>query len=496
MKVCLLVITGFEDCFKKIDDMRREQCKQFNIPVLFLYNGIVPNDYTLKDDERMLPIKEHIPGQFIKFHLGMREIFENGWDFDYVIRCTSGGFVDFNKLPLLLSYMPKERCHAGRFCWNEFGVYMSGPCMIFSKDVAKKFSEMESYDPKVFQASDDVMISKTVRSYADFFDLNFFWTDLHGQTVMPSLESMPPLKESNIIFRVKNYYNHPDKPWFTSELGQAIDVKYWELLCSLTGCGPLPEKFVFFDLFGGLGNQLFQYAASYAVSRANKNATILLKDCNHNPHNTIGHNYVAKLFKEAQECSSIPAIVPHVPHQGDSPFFPWNPAEIKAPCKLSGYYQYYPAIQQFMPELVESLSKALGVGERNQNVFLHIRRGDYVGKSHFHFLQGPDYYHTAYVSLIRNLNTVPSKVLVFSDDIEWCKQQEWLAKIPNTSFYENANELEALAEMARCGGGAIIANSTFSWWGAMLSKSTHVYYPSKWIGMYVHDLFPATWTCI
>ena len=65
--------------------------------------------------------------------------------------------------------------------------------------------------------------------------------------------------------------------------------------------------------------------------------------------------------------------------------------------------------------------------------------------------------------------------------------------MPNISFYENENELETLAEMGRCGGGAIIANSTFSWWGAMLSKSKVVYYPSRWIGCPVYDLFPKEW---
>lgn len=239
MRIFLLVITGFEDSFRKIDDMRRKQCKKYNIPVLFLYNGSPPEGFTLREDERLLPgVQHHVPGQFIKFHLGMRDIFSkyNIEDFDYIIRCTSAGFIDFNKLPMLLSYLPKKRCHAGRFFWNDYGVYMSGPCMIFSSDVAYKFAQKTDYHERVFQHSDDVMISQAVRENADFCDLNFFWTNLEGQTEMPTPQSILPLKPYNVIFRVKNYMLHDDKPEFKKEDGLAIDLRYWELLSELTGC--------------------------------------------------------------------------------------------------------------------------------------------------------------------------------------------------------------------------------------------------------------------
>jgi hypothetical protein len=238
MRIFLLVITGFEESFRKIDDIRRRQCEKYNIPVLFLYNGIPPEGMVLRDDERLLPVQNHVPGQYIKFHLGMKEIFSRYKvdDFDYVVRCTSAGFIDFNKLPMLLSYLPKKRCHAGRFVWNDYGVYMSGPCMLFSSDVAYKFAQKDTYHPRVFEHSDDVMISREVRDYADFCDLNFFWTNLEGKTEMPTRDTILPLHPSNVIFRVKNYMLHKGMPEFTKEKGLAIDLRYWELLSELTDC--------------------------------------------------------------------------------------------------------------------------------------------------------------------------------------------------------------------------------------------------------------------
>jgi hypothetical protein len=251
--------------------------------------------------------------------------------------------------------------------------------------------------------------------------------------------------------------------------------------------------FVFVPLLGGLGNQMFQYAAGYIVAKLNE-GKLFLQPSTDNLHNTKNHNYIQLLFQDASECLVCPQHILKY-HQSRPPFSSWNPIGVSLPCRLEGYFQYYPILEPFLPELIERFRKALHVNETNNTVFLHVRRGDYVEKSHIHYLQGPEYYYTAYKHLNRILQFIPPKLLVISDDIEWCKKQEWIQAFPNVDFYENENELETLAEMARC-GGAIIANSTFSWWGAMLSKTKHVYYPSKWIAIPVEDLFPKHWVCI
>ncbi len=252
------------------------------------------------------------------------------------------------------------------------------------------------------------------------------------------------------------------------------------------------DPFVYFNLYGGLGNQMFQYSAAYAVSKAHR-VKLCLKDSGENHHNKKGHNYIQKLFLDASECIFEPGQYEEYHHRD---FFPWDPTEITVPVRLRGHFQYYPTLVPYLPDLLASFKGALKVGVKNTSVFMHVRRGDYLNNPDTHYLQSHEYYLTAYQHLANALQAIPEKVLVFSDDIAWCKEQPWFQVIPNLEFYTNEDELESLAEMARCGGGAIIANSTFSRWGAILSESKHVYYPSRWINGRVYDLFPGDWVCI
>lgn len=101
-------------------------------------------------------------------------------------------------------------------------------------------------------------------------------------------------------------------------------------------------------------------------------------------------------------------------------------------------------------------------------VSLHVRRGDYVGNSFYVDLMQTDYYPKAIHEFSGR------KFLVFSDDIEWCKQQ---GMFKGCEFSEGKTELEDLNLMMTC-DGHIGSNSTFAWWGAWLGKGKCVF-PSK-----------------
>ena len=128
----------------------------------------------------------------------------------------------------------------------------------------------------------------------------------------------------------------------------------------------------------------------------------------------------------------------------------------------------------------------------NKNtVSLHIRRGDYVNLSDHHLLLDISYYKNA-VNMFKNIE----KVVVFSDDIEWCKEN---LDIKNTEFIENETDIVDLYLMSQCTHN-IIANSSFSWWGAWLNKNDNkkVIAPKKWFGPKRNDLndkdiIPETW---
>jgi len=264
--------------------------------------------------------------------------------------------------------------------------------------------------------------------------------------------------------------------------------------------------FIFVERWGGLGNQLFQYAAAVAVALKYQSVMLISKEKN-NTHNIFKHNY-ALLFEfgiETEYTSSdilkIPGAILFSPYG----FQPWNPRELTLPVVLQGYFQYYPAIEHILPVLCKSLSAKLEdrrtrVKEKysisDKDIFIHVRRGDYVEKSHIHYLQEQEYYENAYRLLVEKLGYQPTQVLIISDDIEWCKAQEWLSSLHFAVFIDEPDELNALALMSLIKAGAIIANSTFSWWGAIFNPSSCVVYPKKWIHPMLGkeiELFPPQW---
>lgn len=257
------------------------------------------------------------------------------------------------------------------------------------------------------------------------------------------------------------------------------------------------DPFVCVNLFGGLGNQLFQYAAAKTVANRHSCALYVNKETE-NAHNTNGHNYAKELMTDAVEVDwprgplgewLFRSQGVHVLSQSDG-FEPWDPTSLQIPCVLNGYFQYYPSLVHTIPSVLDQLKKAGPTYEPQAATFLHIRRGDYVEKADFHYLQGAEYYLKAIQTL------QPTKLLVFSDDIEWCKQQEWLTKQPHVEFVDEPDEIQSLFRMASCKEGAILANSTFSWWAAMLSGTERVVYPTKWIKQQVYSLFPPNWIAI
>jgi hypothetical protein len=91
------------------------------------------------------------------------------------------------------------------------------------------------------------------------------------------------------------------------------------------------------------------------------------------------------------------------------------------------------------------------------------------------------------------------QVIVFSDDPGWCKEQSLFSDDRFLVSESEDNKID-LCLMTFC-TSHIIANSSFSWWGAWLSNSEKVIAPSKWFGpnnadKETKDLIPETWTII
>ena len=169
---------------------------------------------------------------------------------------------------------------------------------------------------------------------------------------------------------------------------------------------------------------------------------------------------------------------------------------------LLSYYQYYPPIAEAEQEIRSLLTEPLAVrreahrqrGSHTNIAFLHIRRGDYLKNPSLTPVLPMSYYVTA-VNRLLNANPAITKILVLSDDIKWVATQPlFQSQLFELTDYD---ELDSMALMSICKGGAILANSTFSWWGAFLGPyedRSPIFYPQSWIPGEIVNLFPKEWT--
>ena len=148
-------------------------------------------------------------------------------------------------------------------------------------------------------------------------------------------------------------------------------------------------------------------------------------------------------------------------------------------------FTFRPEVIDPAREMVNSLNKT--------PVALHIRRGDFLRNSGNHHNLELEWYARA----LDKFDLGGRQVAIFSDDPAWCKQQKLFADDDKFLISEGNSHYTDLAMMSLC-TGHIIANSTFSWWGAWLADSKEVIAPKTWFGpdnahLDTKDLYPDHW---
>lgn len=192
----------------------------------------------------------------------------------------------------------------------------------------------------------------------------------------------------------------------------------------------------------------------------------------------------------------------------------YDPALLEAPdeCCLHGYFQserYFEDISSIIREdlrwrMSPKSEQAVQLDERIRNtqaVSVHVRRMDYLNQTRH--VCTPVYYEKA-VALMRKRLTGPH-FFIFSDDIAWCRSHMGAAlfgRAPYTFMaYPDRTPVLDLRLMTAC-KHHIIANSTFSWWGAWLSESTPerlTMAPCRWFNdlrrdaEVIQDILPSDW---
>jgi hypothetical protein len=239
---------------------------------------------------------------------------------------------------------------------------------------------------------------------------------------------------------------------------------------------------------GRLGNQMFQYASLRGIAR-NRGIDFCIPNHDYVIDDPFGFKMKIELFYPFVMSNVRPRNI-HMLDRGYAPvaeerhfhfdefLFHMCPDEIS----IAGFFQsekYFKNIESeiredftFKTEILEPCKEMIeDVGEA---IALHVRRTDYL-KNPNHTTLDLDYYKKA----LKKFNkTLP--VIIFSDDPEWCQDQE-LFSGDRFMVSESGDQYIDMCLMTLC-QHHIIANSSFSWWGAWLSDSDDVVAPSKWFG--------------
>jgi len=232
----------------------------------------------------------------------------------------------------------------------------------------------------------------------------------------------------------------------------------------------------------GLGNRLFMVASVYGMSRK-FNKKFAITRVGNSVHSNI--NYDENIFKKIKKVDNIPSpyITINEIHSNLLIYTDYsNEISNNKNIAMDGYFQnsqYFDYCYNEIQDLFCFDDFIIPDKYSDQNVyFIHIRRGDYLMHIHTHFICNDDYFIKA-VAKIKKLDS-DAIFYVFSDDIEYCKKQEYLK---NEVFIENVDECTSLKIMKNCKKGGICSNSSFSWWGSYLNKNKDkiIIQPKKWV---------------
>lgn len=273
-------------------------------------------------------------------------------------------------------------------------------------------------------------------------------------------------------------------------------------------------------IWGGLGNQMFQYAMGYA--KANEVNEELRLDTTfystkHNSRQTertldlfqlpiICRNEIKtekeiglaiRLLKDPYVNYAIRKLLPIVFPVGRFTYIKEHKLEyvprVSSLDKKNAYYDGYwhsdkyfvkyrdDLLKQFVytNNNIEKAYHEMSQGNSFETVAVHIRRGDYITQNNPN-ARGVDYYKDA-ISIIKQKISNPI-FCFFSDDLEWVKTNfEMIDNMALANEKRNLNDIEEFQLMAKC-HHQIISNSSYSWWAAWLNdyKGKVIVAPKHW----------------
>ena len=286
------------------------------------------------------------------------------------------------------------------------------------------------------------------------------------------------------------------------------------------------KKIAITNLQGGLGNQMFQYAVARATGYKVYFDLQFLKNNSVSVENFTARSFELSIFKNinAKEISAkyfnfikskfykkVFRLNFRIINQTENEFVDINTKSSNL--YLNGYFQsekYFSnyrakILDDFMFPALDTKNKLIEsqIKAQSNSVSIHIRRGDYIKSKAVLAYHGvlPLFYYEVAINKLKEKYNNDIQLYFFSDDINFIKQN--FGKYPNSVIVEgntNQDSWKDMALMSAC-KHHIIANSSFSWWGAWLGGLKGITYAprhffSPKVNYNIDDYIPSSWTIV
>ena len=275
------------------------------------------------------------------------------------------------------------------------------------------------------------------------------------------------------------------------------------------------------NLMGGLGNQLFQICATI-VHGMRTGRKIVFPDIDVINVGTSRPTYWDDFLSGIKTLTRPPDYIANhkFTNYNENSFHYSDITVPKTMCdlRMNGYFQSY----KYFDSKKDVLFKIMKIREQQEavsmqffsyfdasynNIAMHFRLGDYKEIQNYHPLMPYQYYENSLAHIISQ-KTGRHRVLYFNQEEDNMLVSEYIyklkARFPDVLFMKVDDKIPDWKQLLimSCADDNIIANSTFSWWGAYFNERPRkiVCYPELWFGPAlnhdVRDLFMESWTCV
>ncbi|MCQ2149682.1 MAG: alpha-1,2-fucosyltransferase [Bacteroidales bacterium] len=271
------------------------------------------------------------------------------------------------------------------------------------------------------------------------------------------------------------------------------------------------------EILGGFGNQMFQYAFALSLREKRPDAEVFICTAEFKQYKLHNGFELEKVFgplvikeadKKARKGMCRPLSKGRYRHRlkiwENTEFSFWPDAyNQKDDRYFGGYWQ---SLGYVLPnrQLLLDTFVFKDVSEKNLDVAshmageestgVHVRRGDYLNEPGFYGICGIDYYRKA----IGKIGCAGKHFYIFSDDIDWCRRELSPlledTEVDFVTWNTGTDSWQDMFLMSRC-RHLIIANSSFSWWGAFLNRNEGtIIAPAVWVrGVDSSRICPPEW---